>query len=92
MLKVKLSSNKRLNGFSYLFTGPCWRMLRVSSLQRSCASLVTRAAQEKGNRGYSLLLPDMESTPLRLKAYWLLHYIDLFAAGGMSDEGISFRY
>ena len=63
MLRVRISLNKRLDGFSYMFTGPYWYMLRVSSLQRLCASLVTQAAQEKRKRGFSLLLTDIKAHP-----------------------------
>ena len=57
--ETDFSRRSWLHGFSYVFTGPCWRMPRVSSLQRSCASLVTQAAQEKRKRGLCLLLTDI---------------------------------
>ena len=46
VLQVRISVKNRQNRFSYMFFGPFLFILRVSSLQRSLASVVIHAAQE----------------------------------------------
>ena len=53
MLRVRKSLNDRLNGFSYMFIGPFWCMLRLSSLQ----------VKNREKETFYPLRTEMEATP-----------------------------
>ena len=62
-----------------------------AAFMRLCSN--AGSAREGKKRLFFIITRHGKYTPAfeGLLAQWLLRYIDLFAAGRMSDEGISFR-
>ena len=65
---------------------------QFAAFMRLCSN--AGSAREGKKRPFFIITRHGKYTPAfeGLLAQWLLRYIDLFAAGGVSDAGISFRY